>query len=112
MALVFSIGEMRQVGTFQKNAPVDNDSGGQDDAWQTMVTTRGRLTKKSGGKVIEEGSLQFSKSYQWVCRYQSDLVVDQDTRLLIDGQPYQIMDWELVDQRQHLFTFNINKIDV
>lgn len=111
MALNFTIGQMRQVGTFQKNQAVDNTSGGQDDNWVDMLTTRGILQKTKGGKGIEEGSLQFNKSYQWACRYQSDLVIDQSTRLVIDGQPYQIMDFELEEQKRHIYLFNLNKID-
>jgi len=112
MALTYTIGEFRHVGIFQKNQPADNDSGGQDDNWVNIVTTRGRLEKTKGGKGIEEGSLQFNKSYVWICRYQSDLVIDQDTRLMIDGHPYQIMDFELENQIRHIYIFNLNKIDV
>jgi|GEM_PF-1875914 len=112
MALsAFSIGDMREAVVFQQNQPIDNASGGQDDNWVTTATTRGKLTKIKGGKSIEAGSLQFDKGYNLECRYQSDLVINQDTRALINGQPYQIMDWELVDQKRHLFTFSLNKID-
>jgi len=111
MALIFTIGEMRQVFIFQKNVPVDNDSGGQDDNWVDLVTTRGILQKSKGGKSIEEGSLQFNKSYEAVCRYQSDLVFDQDTRVLIDGHLFQIMDWELDQQIKHVCRLNLNKVD-
>jgi len=111
MALVFSIGECRSVVQFQQNQPVDNESGGQDDTWTTIVTTRGRLRKKSGHKDIELGSLQFDKSYELVCRYQSDIPTSPDARVMVDGKTYRINDWEAESEINHLLIFNLSRTD-
>jgi SPP1 family predicted phage head-tail adaptor len=107
----FGIGQMRSVVVFQINQPVDNTSGGQDDNYVTTVTTRGWLTMKSGKKGIEAGSLQFGKSYTLYCRYQSDILLNSDTRVIVDGQAYQIDDWGLQDEIKHLYVLILNRVD-
>lgn len=112
MALdTFGIGQMRQVVAFQVNQPIDNTSGGQDDNWVTTVSTRGWLTKKTGRKSIEQGTVQFDKSYVLYCRYQSDLLINSDTRVTVDGQTFLIVDFELQDQIKHLYMFTLNTIN-
>ena len=107
----FAIGECRSVVQFQQNTPVDNESGGQDDAWTTTVTTRGRLRKKTGRKEIELGSVQFEKGYELVCRYQSDILINPDTRVLVDGNPYRINDWEAENEINHIIIFSLSRTD-
>lgn len=108
----FGIGQMRSVVIFQVNQPMDNDSGGQDDNFISSVTTRGWLTKKIGKKGIENGAMQFSKSYVLYCRYQSDILLNSDTRVVVDGRPYLIEDWELQGEIKHLYIFTLNRVDV
>lgn len=107
----FGIGQMRSVVVFMINQPIDNTSGGQDDNYITTVTTRGRLTKKSGKKGLEAGTIQFEKYYELYCRYQSDIVLNSDTRVVVDGQNYQINDWEFEGEVKHLYIFKLCRID-
>lgn len=111
MALVLSIGECRSVVQFQRSQPIDNESGGQDDAWTIVVTTRGRLRKKSGRKDIELGSLQFDKSYELVCRYQSDIPTNPDVRVIIDGKTYRINDWQTENEINDFYIFSLSRTD-
>lgn len=111
MALSFSIGECRSIVQFQQNQPVDNESGGQDDVWTIIITTRGRLRKKNGYKDIELGSVQFNKDYELVCRYQSSILINPDTRVLVDGKAYKINDWEMEQEINHLLIFSISRVD-
>lgn len=111
IADTFGIGQMRSVVIFQVNQPVDNASGGQDDNYVQTVTTRGWLTKKTGKKSIQAGSIQFYKYYQLYCRYQSDIVLNSDTRIVVDGQNFQIDDFELQGEIKHLYIFNLSKTD-
>lgn len=108
----FGIGQMRQIVQFQVNQPIDNISGGQDDNWITIITTRGWLTKRTGRKTIEQGTIQFDKSYVLYCRYQNDLVINSDTRVLVDSRTFLIADYELQDEIKHLYVFTLNAIDV
>jgi len=111
MGVKFAIGECRSVVQFQRNTPVDNQSGGQDDAWNTFITTRGRLRKKTGRKDIERGTVQFDKEYELVCRYQSDILINADTRILVDGIPYRINDWEAQNEIHHILIFSLSRTD-
>jgi len=107
MSFNITIGEMRQVGTFKQNQPIDNVSGGQSDNYVTLLTCRGRLRKRSGKKISEQGELMIDQNYEWVCRYQGNLVINTDTALFIGGIMYRINDYEKVDQLNHFYRFNI-----
>ena len=112
MAVVnIAIGEMRSVVLFEQNTPVDNGSGGQEDNFIELLTTRGRLRKNKGYKDIEQGDVVFDKGYELICRWRSDLVINKDTRVTIRGEHYRITDHELVDEIKHWYKFLLSKND-
>ncbi len=104
----FQIGEMRKVGTFLRNNPVANSSGGQDDNYVDIATVRGQLIKQSGRKAFEQGEFVNNKNYEWYCRYSINIVVDTDTILVIDGLQYRIADYEFIDEIKHFYKFTLS----
>lgn len=103
-----SIGELRQIGILRRNAPVANDSGGYDDAYTDVLTCRGRLRQQSGRKAMEQGEIVQNKSWEWLCRFQTAIVIDVDSVWSIGGQIYRINDWEKVDQLPHWYRFTLS----
>jgi len=108
MSLQIDIGEMRQTGTFRKNTPVNNLSGGQDDHYTDVCTCRGRFRQRSANKNLEQGDIVQNKSFEWVCRFQSAIVIDADSAWVIGGVYYRISSWEKVDQQPHFYQFILN----
>ena len=106
--LEIATGEMRQTGTFRKNTPVPNGSGGFTDSYTDLLTCRGRLRKIKGNRALEQGATVINKNYEWICRYQSALVVNTGLELVINGQVYRINDWEMVDEIPHWVRFVIS----
>jgi len=102
---------MRSVVSFEQNSPVDDGSGGQVDDFTLLLTTRGRLRKLKGNKNLEQGDIVFDKGYELICRWRSDLVINKDTSIVINGQRYRINDFELQNEIKHLYRFIINKND-
>lgn len=103
-----NIGDMRQTGTFRKNTPAPNQSGGSDDHYADLLTCRGRLRKLKGGKANEDGEIVINKGYEWICRYQSAIVIDTDTCLVIGGIFYRINDYEKIEELNHFYRFLIS----
>lgn len=108
MRFDIAIGDMRQTGTFKKNTPVPNDTGGFVDSFSDLVTCRGRLRKQKGSKALEDGDTVFNKNYEWICRVQNAIVIDTDTALEISGQLYRILDFEKIDEIRHWYRFVIS----
>ena len=108
MGLNIGIGECRSAVEIIQNIPVDNESGGQQDNWSTSVITRGRLRKKTGKKINEAGALIFEEYYELVIRWQQAVIVNSDTRVLVDGKNYLILDMETVKQVQHWIVFKLS----
>lgn len=104
----FSVGEMRKVGTFRKNVPVSDGAGGQKDSFTDVITVRGKLSKQSGRKALEQGEFVGNKGYEWICRYNSVLVPDTETIIVIDGLQYRVNDWELIDEIKHFYRFTLS----
>lgn len=101
-------GDMRQSGTFQRNTPIPNTSGGTDDNYTDLLTCRGKLRQRSGSKSLEQGDFVQNKNYEWICRYQTALVIDTDTILVIRGVKYKILNFEKMDELNHFYKFTIS----
>lgn len=109
MPTTVSIGDMRQTGTLRKNTPVADQSGGSSDDYADVLTCRGRLRKLKGSKGLEDGDVVINKGYEWICRFQSAIVIDADTAWLIAGVYYRISDYEKIDELNHFYRFVIEQ---
>lgn len=107
MGFTVNTGEMRSSGTFLKNIPISNDSGGQSDNFTTVLTCRGRLRQNSGKKSLEQGEIVQDKTFEWVCRFQAAIVIGADSAWNIGGQQYRISNWELVNQIPEWYRFTL-----
>lgn len=108
MSTPISIGDMRQKGTLRKNIPLLNGSGGSSDNYVDILTCRGRLRKQKGNKALEQGDFVINKGYEWICRFQTGIVIDTDTAWEIGGQFYRINDFEKIDELNHFYRFIIS----
>lgn len=106
----FAIGQMRSSVAFYSNSPAANDSGGHTDNWVLMVTTRGRLRNNSGSKMNEQGQVVFDDSYELICRYEADLVIDPKAKIIIDSNSYRIKYFKLIDEIKHLYQLILAKV--
>ena len=105
----YNFTRMQFTGVLQKNTPVDDNAGGQTDLWTDVLTTRCSLEKETGRLQDGAGKMEYIKDYELVCRYQSAIVIDADSRWVINGQAYKIMDYEQVDMLPHFYTFKVIK---
>lgn len=103
-----SIGMMRQTGSFMKNNPTADTTGGQFDSYTVVCTCRGRLEQMRANKSLEQGEIVQNKSFEWICRYQAAIVLDADSAWQIGAQFYRITSWELIDQIPHWYRFVLN----
>lgn len=113
-----SIGQMRSVVVFLTNTPVTTatatreavTTGGGNDVYTTLLTTRGRLRKKSGNRGLDLGLLAGQDSYELICRFQSSLesALKVNMKVTVDSANYTITTWEKVDQINHIYKFDLN----
>lgn len=106
-----SIGDMRSRAQFQNNAPIANGSGGFDDSYTTFYTCSGRLLQQSGSRRNENMELVRNRNFEFVCRFTVTLSgnINTNTRLLIGADTYLIVNFELVDNRNHWYQFILSK---
>lgn len=116
--MVLKIGEMRSSVVFKTNTPTldktasrsDVSTGGQNDVYSTILTTRGKLRKKSGGRGLDFGLIVGNDSYELICRFQTALAsqLKVNMKVFVDSVEYTIASWEKVDQINHIYKFDLN----
>lgn len=112
------IGQMRSSVVFKTNTPVITatatreaiTTGGENDVYTTLLTTRGRLRKRSGGRNLDLGLLTGQDSYELICRFQSALesALKANMKVFVDGIEYTIVTWQKTDQISHYYKFDLN----
>lgn len=85
-------------------------TGGLNDNYSLLLTTRGRLRKKSGNRGLDLGLIESKETYELICRYQNALESDLqvDVKILIDGKLFTISSWEKIDEIKHIYRFELN----
>jgi hypothetical protein len=117
----FSIGQMRSKVTFMVNnaSTVANGirneitTGGKNDAYSTLLVTRGRMRNKSGSRGLLLGVLEIKDQFELICRFQSSLEsnIKSDTKVIVDGQTYTIFGFNKFNEINHLYIFYLNTSD-
>lgn len=109
---------MRSVVVFKTNTPTTSatsdreavTTGGQNDVYTTLLTTRGRLRKISGGRSLDFGLIENRESYKLLCRFQSALEysITANMKVDVDNKSFTVDTWEKVDEINHLYEFVLN----
>lgn len=105
-----AIGKMREVVVFLANSPTAAAGRGQVDNYSTLLTTRGQLIKKSESRNLSFGTLNDNDFFTLICRFQTAIAntLRSDTKIVIDSVTYTMNGRpKLIDQRKHLYEFNI-----
>lgn len=118
MAKQLTIGQFRQVVYFLANAATTNatttrlatSSGGKNDNYTILVTTRGKLRKSHGSRELSFGLVQESETYTLLCRFETALESNLrvDTKIIIDSKTYTLQSWEKVEQINHIYSFKLS----
>lgn len=114
----FTIGQMRSSVEFFVNAATVNattereavTTGGRNDSYVSLLTTRGRLRKKNGNRGLDLGLIESKETYELICRFQSTLEssLATDVKLVIDSKVFTIASWEKIDEIKHFYKFELN----
>ena len=106
---VRSIGNMREVVVFLQNTPTPSGGGGYTDNYTTLCTTRGQFIDNSGSRALSFGAILNSQSATLIVRFQSALAaaLRSDTKIVINSITYTFSTYKLIDQKKHLYEFQI-----
>ncbi len=114
----FSIAQMRSSVQFLVNAATVNATtdreaivtGGRNDAYVVLLTTRGRLRRKSASRGLDFGLVESKESYELICRFQADLESNLriDVKLVINSKVFTISSWEKIDEIDNFYKFSLN----
>lgn len=104
-----AIGKMRESVVFLVNSPIPAPGGGSADNYTTLLTTRGQLISKSGNRALSFGTIADSSFMSLIVRFQTALAnaLRSDTKIVISGITYTFSSYTLIDQKKHLYKFEI-----
>lgn len=95
LKLSISVGQMRTVALFRKSTPIQNETGGYEDNFADLLTTRCRFTQKKAKRSDEDMQLVMNRDFELVCRFQTALIIDNDTIVIVNGDTYTITEIRL-----------------
>ena len=100
---------MRESVVFLQNTPTATGTGGYKDNYETLLTTRGQLIDKAGNRSLSFGEIKDNTSMTLIVRFQTALAnaLRSDTKIVISGITYTPTNWKLIDQKKHLYQFEI-----
>lgn len=107
-----SIGELRQVGTLEKNVPILVGTGYKDNYSGVYVTvTRGKLENKTVNRVLETGETIFADQYKWTCRFEKAIEADmkKSHRWRIGTKTYSIEGYKMIDEKRFFYEFHLSQ---
>jgi len=110
MGVNFHIGQLKKTVVFKKNNRGSLGAGSRDN-FETFLTTRCSLEKKRAIKQADRGQVEVAQWYKMICRFQLNLInnLSNSSICVIEGETYVIHDWDLVDEKKHLYEFIISK---
>jgi hypothetical protein len=110
MGVAFHIGQLKKIVVFKKNNRGSLGAGSKDN-FETFLTTRCSLEKKRAVKQADRGQVEVAQWYKMICRFQLNLInnLSGSSICVIAGETYVIHDWNLYDEKRHLYEFVISK---
>lgn len=108
MVVKFHIGELKEIVTFKKNTPSTLGAGAKD-SYSTLLTTRGRLRKKSGNRTLSFGSIDEHNQWELIVRFQTALETNlrMDVKIEIGGRTFTINSFEKIGEKNFYYVFNL-----
>jgi SPP1 family predicted phage head-tail adaptor len=100
-----SAGELRSSVQVLQNNPTQDAAGGWVDNYSIVYSCRGMLRQQSGHRSLEVSQLVTQQTYKLFIRYTTSFAINTNTRLIVDGNNYSIVNWEKVDQKPHWYKF-------
>lgn len=110
MGVKYKIGDLKKIVTFKKNTRGSLGAGSKD-IYETFLTTRCSLEKKKAVKQSDRGQVEVAQWYIMICRFQLNLLnnLSHTSICIIKNETYVVHDFDLVDEKQHLYEFTLSK---
>lgn len=110
MSEKFDTGSLKHTVVFKKNTRGSLGQGSKDN-FETFLTTRCSLERKRSARQNERGQVLIAVFFLMRCRFQLNLInqLSTTTIVVINGTNYTIHDFDLIDEKKHLYEFVISK---
>jgi hypothetical protein len=106
----FTIGSLKKKVVFKKNTRGSLGAGSKD-FFETFLTTKCSLEKKRAAKQNDRGQVEIAVWYKMICRFQLNLLnnINGQAICVIENVNYVIHDFDLIDEKKHLYEFTISR---
>jgi head-tail adaptor len=112
MSKVPTIGEMKQVISFERVNKSSDTTGGQDEEYEPWFTTRGKIKLKRGLRDFETGYDASIKIYDAWIRWRHNVEVDmtKDVRVLFENRSLAIEFFTIVDEHRSIYHLELTEL--
>lgn len=104
------IGDLRQVVKLERNEPVRQGAGMKDN-YVEWVTTRGKLVKYTGSRLLQQGEGVIVNRWDLWIRFQSAVenYIGKSDKLIINNMFFTVVTYELVGERKRMYHFVLSQ---
>ena len=82
-------GLLNEYITFRKRVITRDDFGEQSSVWQNVISTRARVVRMSGNRIMESNEVWHPTSLQFIIR--SYHIIDNEMEIVYNGNRYNIV---------------------
>lgn len=118
MSKEFDTGSLKHKVVFKKNTRGSLGAGSESN-FETFLTTKCSLEKKRSTKQNNQGKVDIAVFYRMVCRFDINFIPNLSgsciaiiTNQFGQDKTYVIHDFDLIDEKRHLYEFIISKSNV
>ena len=104
------IGKLNKEIVFKQNVPLTKGAG-KEDAYTTLLTTRGSMVQKSSSRGSNYGEIYDAKNWECVTRWQEALdgLDFMKMKLEYDSKTFQITSVEKIGEKRFYLKFGLSE---
>lgn len=104
------IGDLNKVVIFKQNTPVTKGAG-KEDAYTTLLTTRGSMIQKSSSRGSNYGEISDGANWELIVRFQTALdgLDYMKMKLEYNSRTFQINSFEKIGEKRFYLKFSLSE---
>jgi hypothetical protein len=104
------IGQLNKIVTFKLNTPTVKGAG-KEDAYTTLLSTRGSMKQLSGSRQLAYGEISEGVRWELIVRFETYLEAALSMKLKVeyDSRTYTVDSWEKIGEKRFYYKFILSE---
>lgn len=105
-----AVGQLNKVIVFKQNTPIQKGAG-KEDAYTTLLTTRGSMKQLSSSKGLYYGEISEGARWELMVRFETALAsaLNMSLKVEYDSRTFTIDSWEKIGEKRFYYKFILSE---